>query len=452
MRLHAALALFLAPVPALSAPQSAFVVLGDSGRAVARVITADARCPDLLVDGRPTSMTVRLPAETLAVRPTLSTPENTKPSAFPVLTCDAEVPPGMESASIGGQPLPRVRKDIRRIVVIGDTGCRLKASDNAYQDCNNPAAFPFARIATRAARWKPQLVVHVGDYHYRENPCPSGKAGCAGSPWGYGWDAWNADFFTPGAPLLRAAPWVMVRGNHENCPRAGQGWWRLLDPRPLQPGRDCNRPEDDSLGDAATVYAVDIGRGARIIVADLATAPDKPIETTDARFAQFAAAHDAIQDLAQGGTFNFVATHKPILGVAATDKSGSAVLRTATVGTQSVFASRDAGILPASIDAILSGHVHLWEQISFSGRYPSQFITGFSGTVEDVVPLPAQLPKDYSPAPGAVVDAFAAWVDGFGYMTLERRGARTWRAIVRSVDGRTIHRCSIDGRRSHCTS
>ncbi len=447
---RAALALALAPVPALAAPDAAFIVLGESGQAVARVITTGASCPDLLVDGQTSPMSVRSPAETLPLRPTLSTPENTKPSVFPVLTCDAVLPAGSRKASIAGWPLPRLRKDIRRIVVIGDTGCRLKASDNAYQSCNDPAAFPFARIAARAARWKPQLVVHVGDYHYRENPCLPDKAGCAGSPWGYGWDAWNADFFAPGAPLLRAAPWVVVRGNHENCPRAGQGWWRFVDPRPLQPGRDCNRAENDPLGDAVTVYAVPIGGGARIIVADLATAPDKPIEMIDPRFAQFTAAHDAIRDLARGGTFNFLATHKPILGVAATGKDGTVALRTATVGTQSVFASRDADILPASIDAVLSGHVHLWEQISFPRRYPSQFITGFSGTVEDVLPLPTHLPKDYSPVPGTIPDAFASWVDGFGYMTLKRRGARKWRATVWSVDGRTINRCTINGRTSLC--
>jgi hypothetical protein len=50
------------------------------------------------------------------------------------------------------------------------------------------------------------------------------------SPWGYGWDTWKADFFDPAQALLKAAPWVMVRGNHETCTRAGQGWWRFLDP------------------------------------------------------------------------------------------------------------------------------------------------------------------------------------------------------------------------------
>ena len=69
----------------------------------------------------------------------------------------------------------------------------------------------------------PDLVVHVGDYHYRENACPAGDAGCSTSPWGYGWDAWDADFFTPAKRLLAVAPWIVVRGNHESCDRAGQG-------------------------------------------------------------------------------------------------------------------------------------------------------------------------------------------------------------------------------------
>jgi Calcineurin-like phosphoesterase len=367
-----------------------------------------------------------------------------------VLTCDAVIPVGARTASISGQHLPAFGRNIRRIVVIGDTGCRLKAADDAYQACNDPAAYPFARIAARAAKWKPQLVIHVGDYHYRENPCPQGNRGCEGSPWGYGWDAWNADFFAPGAPLLAAAPWVVVRGNHENCPRAGQGWWRLIDPRPISPNRDCNRPEDDGTGDAATVYAVPIGGGARVIVADLATSPDKAIDPSEPRFVQYTAVQEQIRSLADGGTFNLVATHKPILGVAATRKEGQIVLRAATVGTQSVFAIKDPNILPESIDAILSGHVHLWEQISFASRYPTQFISGFSGTLEDVVPLPERLPRGYTPASGVAPDAFASWTDGFGYLTLERRGPRRWKATVWNVDGRKVNRCILVGRRSRC--
>src|SRR5207249_3297062 len=82
-------------------------------------------------------------------------------------------------------------------VVIGDSGCRMKRADDAWQSCNDPNGWPFLRIAAAAARLKPDLVLHVGDYHYRENACPARRPGCEGSPWGYGWDTWNADFFGP---------------------------------------------------------------------------------------------------------------------------------------------------------------------------------------------------------------------------------------------------------------
>ena len=54
--------------------------------------------------------------------------------------------------------------------------------------------------------------------------------GCAGSPWGDNWTTWQADFFTPAAPLLAAAPIVLVRGNHEDCDRAGPGFLLLMGP------------------------------------------------------------------------------------------------------------------------------------------------------------------------------------------------------------------------------
>ena len=214
----------------------AFVVLGDGGTPVARVITVASNCPAVDVDGVSTPMKVRAPPGTEALRPTLSIPALSKPSAFPVLTCELALAAGAASATVGGHALPLPKRMPQRIVVIGDSGCRLKASDGINQACNDPEAWPFARVvATAAATW-PDLVIHVGDYHYRETACPPGNAGCAGSPWGYGWDAWDADLFTPARALFAAAPWIVVRGNHESCNRAGQGWWRFLDPRPLVAG------------------------------------------------------------------------------------------------------------------------------------------------------------------------------------------------------------------------
>ena len=206
--------------------------MADEGAAVARSVTSDASCPAIVVDGRRSTMTLRAAAETLPQRPTASKPELSKASVFPAAVCEAILSKGVRKAYVLGHRLPVPHRRADRILVIGDTGCRLKAADSAYQLCNRDGAWPFARIAALGAAWKPDLIVHVGDYHYRETPCPEdvAHAGCQGSPWGYGWDAWNADFFAPAAPLLAAAPLVVARGNHENCNRAGQGWFRLLDP------------------------------------------------------------------------------------------------------------------------------------------------------------------------------------------------------------------------------
>ena len=434
--------------PALAA-NTAFVVMGDGGP-IARVVTAATACPVLTVDGHATPMTVRFAAATVPQRPTASTPENSKPSAFPVTTCDAPLPPTARRASIGGAPLPLPRRTVRRIVVIGDTGCRIKAADHAAQACNDPAKFPFARIAARAAAERPDLIVHVGDYLYRENPCPDAAHGCDGSVWGYGWDAWAADFFTPAAPLLAAAPLAPVRGNHESCTRAGQGWWRFLDGHPAAAGHDCDAAANDASGDWSPPFAVPLGRGAQLVVLDLAIAPNKPLAPDDWRFAAFERSYAALAALATHARFTFAADHQPVLGFSATEKTGTTTLVGGNVGIQSVWGAHGARMLPPGVDVLLSGHYHLWQQDGFAGDVPSQFITGFSGTLEDVVPIPASLPPRSEPAPGAVVAHFASWIDGFGYMTLERTGARSWRATVHAVDGRIVDRCTISGTHSHC--
>jgi hypothetical protein len=422
--------------------EAAFVVLGPGGQGVVRVITRAAACPAVMVDGVARPMTVRVGPGTEPLRPTRSSLDNSKPSAFPVRTCDAPLPPGSRSAQVARHRLPVPRRPVRRIVVIGDTGCRLKASDSAWQACNDPAAYPFARIAAKAAQTRPDLVVHVGDYLYRENPCPADNAGCSGSPWGYGWDAWQADFFAPAAPLLAIAPWIVVRGNHENCARAGQGWWRLLDPRALLAGRDCNNQADDHTGDVSEAYAVPLGGKANIVVMDLSAAGTDALKTDDWRIAPFTQAARDLAALTKGEHFTFAADHYPLLGVAAS-KTG---LEPGNAALQPIF----TGIMPPSVDVLLAGHIHVWEQVDFAGRRPSQFVAGFSGTQEDIVPLPKVLPVVASPAPDAAVRQFNSIVDRFGFMALERTGSTSWRVVVYSVEGVPLERCRIRGRVSTC--
>lgn len=432
--------------------QSAYVLMGDGGRAVARVITTDSACPSIHVDGALTPMAVRASPAIVALRPTKSKPSESKPSAYPVLVCEATLPQGAKSAMVGGHRLPAPVAEPKRIVVIGDTGCRIKSADNAAQACNDPGEYPFARVAASAAAFKPDLVIHVGDYLYRENPCPTGNNGCAGSVWGYGWDSWNADFFSPGAALLAAAPWAASRGNHESCNRAGQGWWRFLDPRPLVPGRDCNEEANDKIGDYTDPYAVPLGGGAQLIMIDSSNTPGDAIPPDDYRAAQYRDLYAKMDGLARLAPYNIMVDHHPVLGVAAhmDKKTGEREIDGGNGGLQSVFASQNPWLFPPSIKLLLSGHVHVWTQLSFAAPYPSQFIAGFSGTQEDTVPLPGTLPAAVNVAPGVTVEKFSSWVDGFGFMTMVRTGPESWDIEVHDVNGKVLNRCKAEGRQSSC--
>jgi len=434
-----------------AAPLSTYVVLGEEGAAVARAITAAPSCPAIAIDGKTQAMAPRAQPATIAQRGTNSAPPDTKPAAFPVLTCEAVLPQGTSSASIAGQPLPLPKAAPQRIVVIGDTGCRLLKSQNAYQNCNFAAEYPFARTAEQAAAWKPDLVIHVGDYHYRETACAPGHPGCVGSPWGYGWDAWQADFFAPGATLLKAAPWVMVRGNHESCARGGQGWWRFLDPRALQAGRDCNADADDASGNYSDPYAVPLGQDTQLLVLDTAATSWRGFKPGDVAWDKYRDNYRRLDALSRRAPHNIAVMHHPLLGLGAdTRADGSLTILKGDLGLQQSFGSLNPALFPAAVQTVLSGHVHLWEQMSFSSGHPSQFIAGFAGTAEDIVPIPLPVPDGVTPAPGAVVEHASAWIDGFGFMTMERQGPEQWLVGVHDLQGRLRNTCRIDGRRSVC--
>jgi hypothetical protein len=453
--MNAVIALAMLAFPALAqstvSPIAAYMLLGPDGQRIARVVTEIKDCPALFVDGKVVEMQVRVPAGTAPLRITASKPEFSKPSAFPATVCDALIARGAKDVSVHGRPIPLPPKTIKRIVVIGDTGCRIKAADNAVQPCDDPKAYPFAEIAAAAAAWKPDIVLHVGDYLYRENPCPDGNAACAGTPWGYGLDAWRADFLDPAAPLLKAAPWIAVRGNHESCNRAGQGWRRLLDTAPFSAETSCDDPANDMHGDFSVPYAVPLGDGAQIVNWDTSDAGYKAFAPDDPHVAAYLANIEAIDALASQMPHTILTNHHPVLGVSAgRAKDGKMQLGPANKSLAEILAKTDPNLYPVGVDLLLSGHVHVYEQLSFGGKYPSQIVTGFSGTQEDIVPLPEVLPDKSDPVPGASPDAFSSWIDGFGFMTMERTGAASWKAEIHDRAGKVVNHCTIKGRISKC--
>ena len=419
--------LWAAPVQAKIV--SSYMVMGPGGDGVLRSLTEAPVCPLATIDTHRLRMTLRAAPRQYPPRPSASGAAQAQPSAFALSVCEAHVPRRARHVIVAGRSFRTLPAVVRRIVVIGDTGCRLKASSDAWQACNDGAQWPFARVAKAAAAARPDLVLHVGDYLYRENACPEGNAGCAGSPWGYGEAAWQADFLQPAAPLLAAAPWVMVRGNHEACNRAGQGWWRLLDPHPLRTEADCSDPTQDVAGDHTDPYPVNLGGGARLIVGDFAAIGEKPL--TGAMLARYRADASTIRALAGVHTVNFLTTHYPFYA-----------LTRGKDGLQSGYASlTDAfgAVLPVMphVTAMLAGHAHLLQYVARTGA-PTQIVTGFSGTQEEAPEAPGDMASLHDLPGGQTISDIVSRFGQFGYGLLERHGMRRWRFTAYDLDGHVI--------------
>lgn len=408
-----ALLLVLAAAPVRAETLSpVWVELGEGGRAIARVIVGAAEdCPQVQIGGASHPMIPRQPL----------------PAGFrPV--CELEIPRGARTARVNRQALALPGPDPARIIVFGDTGCRILGP--RLQDCNDPAKWPFEHIAGAAAAARPDLVIHVGDYLYREDPCPAAaQAQCGGTPSGDNYGAWNADFFKPAAKLLAAAPWIFARGNHEDCQRSWRGWFYYLDPRPLPANWDRN------CAAASPPYSVELGQFQAIdfdssAVNENQVSPDQ-LETYTKQLAALHARNAWLVD------------HHPFWAVRPPNSESQAnappVAQTLTLQQAWDKAS------PQGIDMVLSGHTHLFELLSYGPTRPLQIVAGDGGTnLAD--PVPAQVSG--MDIHGVMVAASENQRE-FGFTIFTRRGAG-WGMRLKNLGQRDLVRCEIEGREARC--
>jgi hypothetical protein len=319
---------------------------------------------------------------------------------YPVLTW-AHAAPASRAITVDGLAAPALPSDIKRIVVIGDTGCRLEGSFT--QDCNDPAKWPFATVARLAAARRSDLVIHVDDYYYRETACPDNKSRCAGSPFGGNWAVWQMDFFDPAASLLASAPSVMVRGDHELCSRGGHGWFRLLDPHPTL----------DKCTDTTLPYALRIG-SLSLVLFDGSDADDRNADP-----AKVAVYRDQLKSvLADVPAHSWLLTHRPVWALV----QGHAAKPGSTLNATEQAAIRD--LVPAGFDMVLGG-----------------------GDVHDAIAQPVN--------PGIAIDgvkirrAFAT--PDYGYVMLHRV-SQGWTGTVCSLTDEVLARCRLHGRQLACRS
>ena len=416
-----------------------------------RVVTRATTCPSIAWEGKALQpMQLRAAPATPPVRQDSGQLDN-KAAVFDVLTCEATWTQGAAYADVAGQRLTAPAPEIRRIVIVADTGCRMKASENAFQDCNDAAKWPFAQIAQSAAVLKPDMVIHIGDMHYRESPCPAGNAGCAKAEWGYGFEAWQADFFTPARPLLAAAPWVFVRGNHESCFRAGQGWFRFFDAQAWSEARSCNDPKNDADADYTEPYALPIAKDTQLVVFDSSKTSGKAFTPSDPAYGKYLAQMKVVEALTPQKTSNFFLSHHPLLAFAPA-ASADQIKPGGNAGLASVFGTLyPQRLFPTAVSVAMHGHVHLFQAISFKSDHPVSLVMGNSGSANEGF-APNAIPEGSRAIKDAVIADYAARSD-YGFATLDRVGSGAnsdWLLTEYTTTGVPVIRCQITADKSVC--
>jgi hypothetical protein len=373
-----------APEPSTSAASTVYAYslvaplsVSPSGLVARAVLPKGSTCPDLEVGGgSPVQMDQRRAGTT------------TKGAFDDALVCSANIPAGATSASVAGIAIPAAMpKEAQTIASFADTGCRIKG---AVQDCNSTTAWPLKPLAEQIAKAQPDLIIHVGDYFYRELPCPAKDTKrCGGSPvppTGVPFEdsaaGWEADFFSPAQAVFGVAPILAARGNHEVCSKGGNGYYLYMDPRPGTEDLCTPRTRGGELRAPVVIdptWSVDVplvtGRNLRLIMVDSANGYDFGISPFSKRLRpEYRAAAKLADD---PGVEPWLVTHQPPTAITTTKFNPGNI-----PDWQNWVADDQAAASYGLLDkyaAMVSGHLHLSQVAKVKGL-PPQFVFGGGGT------------------------------------------------------------------------
>jgi Calcineurin-like phosphoesterase len=205
---------------------------------------------------------------------------NSDPAHFPITVCETLFAWNKDSASPSKETTVTFSDSTRlswspqvdSIAIVGDTGCRYPERNQGFNPVTKEGCadslWLFQRVAREIESRQPNLMLHVGDYRYRGNAKDNvDKKQIYPDTWAH----WHKDFFDPAAPLLNKVPWVVARGNHDNCygsENKGAGWLLLLSP---YPSPSDPMPCEENEPNQEKLYALDLD-GLRLVVLDTANA------------------------------------------------------------------------------------------------------------------------------------------------------------------------------------
>ena len=328
------------------------------------------------------------------------------------------------------------------VLVLGDTGCRVTSFFD--QVCSDPRKWPFGRVAVAAARQPAELILHLGDYYYRETPCKGSSAPCIPGPYGDIEETWRADFFTPARDLLAKAPWIFTRGNHEDCLRGGFGWYYYFSESAA--GCDLVHPP------AHIAF-----KGWSLVDFDSAHTEDRfAVGPVNQGWLDLAAKLKARPPT--GGPV-LLATHEPGYFTCTDDKTGKrAPCRADSIAALGgVRTIADAVRSTGARTILLSGHIHAFQVLDTQAM--TQVIVGIGGANPDKVAAELMPPAmgDFefedrrlelidgrwraAPKGPTVTGKVQGW-EGFGFTTL---APATMELVVYDAEGKRQFACDLAG-------
>ncbi|MGZ3773613.1 MAG: metallophosphoesterase [Pseudobdellovibrionaceae bacterium] len=326
-----------------------------------------------------------------------------------------------------------------RIIVVGDTGCRLNETKYgaAYQNCGDAKEWPLKTVLASAVEEKPDLMVHLGDYHYREKCSNSEFCKNFQDSVGYNALAWEQDWFIPAREVPFSTPWLFVRGNHEDCHRAFEGYfsWISTEKQTLNLKEKEKEKCEEIEPTKYYVFKSESGEKMLWIQFDSSALADREdldsSQIVDQWLPKFREMKNKIDEIQPQFVWFF--THRPAFGYALFNKK--------IVPTSPVLemALRKSEVLK-KIHVLFAGHVHASEVIALPGN-PIQIVEGNGGSSLDLIDIPraSQTQSD------EIKWSATTKKTDFGYLSLTRRSSmNSWQMDFKNSTGKLVQRCSLE--------
>ena len=354
-----------------------------------RAVVKAKDCPVINVDGRLEQMSKRQDATELAA-----------------VVCEFNANKNTLSAHIGNVQFPKLNSNINSVAVYGDTGCRIKGL--IVQNCHDKDAWPFEKINDKITELAPDLVIHVGDYSYRDIKCPAGNEKCEGLAGGKNWSAWEQDVWMPMKKTMAATPFIFIRGNHENCGGFGEFWYASFAAEAVTPEASCKSVT------ATQIFEHD---GIQFINVDSADESNLRAELKK------------LSSYEKTSSFTWLLTHRPFLsdGPDTDYKKGPQLL-----GDLSQ---------PGAVQLVMAGHTHLGSFIKFNDGNPPELILGNGGVHIDF----------FQRSPKKTERSTPYTYKDYGFALLKKLNETDWQLLMLNDDAKTKINCSLSQNKNSAT-